>query len=38
VLYDYETDESTFVRDLRSAGRIDLWGRSFCAEVQAFLG
>jgi hypothetical protein len=38
VLYDYETDEWTFVRDLKHAGQFDLWDRDFCADVQQFLG
>jgi hypothetical protein len=38
ILYDYETDEWTFVRDLRRAGQFDLWDRDFCADVQTFLG
>lgn len=38
VLYDYETDEFSFVQDLKTAGHFQLHGLDFCAEVQRHLG
>jgi hypothetical protein len=38
MIWDYDADEGTFVRELRSAGNFQGEGRSWCDDVHAALG
>jgi hypothetical protein len=38
VIWDYDADEGTFVREIRSAGNFQSEGRSWCDDVHAALG
>jgi hypothetical protein len=38
VLWDYDTDQGTFIREIRSSGHFQSEGRSWCDDVHAVLG